>query len=189
MSTNTMKNLKITPEEIEIIKRAQAGDESAFTKLFNKYKVFVVNILFSYIKDIDEANDICNIVFIKVHNKLNQFSNYESFGGWLRILTNRTAIDYIRSMKSKEMTFDADDYYLSPNTSIGDNENDLVNRMTFERISACFASLPVMHKQVNLLYYNENMTVSQISKTMNIPKGTVKSVLSRTRKIIKKKFN
>ena len=87
------------------------------------------------------------------------------------------------------MTFNAEDYYLSPNTSIGDNENDLVNRMTFERISACFASLPKMHKQVNLLYYNENMTVSQISKTMNIPKGTVKSVLSRTRKIIKKKFN
>ena len=47
------KNPRITSEEVGIIKRAQAGDESAFNILFHKYKGFVENILFQYIKDMD----------------------------------------------------------------------------------------------------------------------------------------
>ena len=41
-----MKNPRITPEEIGIIKKAQAGDELAFNTLFRKYKGFVEQILF-----------------------------------------------------------------------------------------------------------------------------------------------
>ena len=53
-----MKNPRITNQEIEIIKKAQAGDISAFNKLFDHYKNFVDNLLFKYIKDIDESKDI-----------------------------------------------------------------------------------------------------------------------------------
>ena len=95
-----MKNPRITPEEVEIIKSAQAGNISAFNKLFHRYKGFVDTILYYYLKDMDEAKDITNIVFLKVYEKLSQFTDYDSFGGWLRILTNRTAIDYLRSVKN-----------------------------------------------------------------------------------------
>ena len=75
-----MKTPRITPEEIGIIKRAQAGDESAFSQIFQKYRPFVSKILFSYIKDPDEADDITNVVFLKVYKKLSTFTEYESFG-------------------------------------------------------------------------------------------------------------
>ena len=94
-------NPRITPEEVGLIKRAQAGDEPAFNALYDKYKGFVNSLLLRYIKDKDEAQDVSNIVFLKVHKKLSLFTDYDSFGGWLRILTNRTAIDYLRSMETK----------------------------------------------------------------------------------------
>ena len=87
-----MKTPSITPEEVGMIKRAQAGDESAFTRIFNKYKTFVDRILFQYLKDMDEAKDVTNIVFLKVYEKLSTFTAYDSFGGWLRIIANNTAI-------------------------------------------------------------------------------------------------
>ena len=62
------KNPKITEEEIALIKSAKAGDESAFNTLFYKYKSFVDNVLFQYIKDMDEAKDLTNIVFLKVYD-------------------------------------------------------------------------------------------------------------------------
>ena len=65
-----MKNPRITQEEIEVIKNIKDGNERAFNTLFNKYKGFVENILFGYLKDIDEAKDITNIVFLKVYNNL-----------------------------------------------------------------------------------------------------------------------
>lgn len=71
------KNPRITAEEVALIKKAQGGDILAFNKLFKKYKSFIDNVLFNYIKDMDEAKDITNIVFLKVYNKLNTFTEYE----------------------------------------------------------------------------------------------------------------
>ena len=59
-----MKTPKITPEEIKVIKAAQEGNIVAFNRIYKKYKSFVSKILYSYIKDKDEANDIANIVLL-----------------------------------------------------------------------------------------------------------------------------
>ena len=180
------KNPRITSEEVGIIKRAQAGDESAFNALYYKYKGFVENLLFQYINDMDEARDVSNIVFLKVHNKLSMFKAYDSFGGWLRILTNRTAIDYLREMKNKSNVLgDFDCRLPSEETSIS-AEDDLVNRLTYERILAEFDKFPETTRKVLKLFYANNMTVEQISDKLNVPTGTIKSMLSRTRRKVKK---
>ena len=93
-----MDTPKITEKEIAVIKRAKAGDESAFTWLFNNYKTFVETQLNLYFNDMDEARDFTNEVFLKVYQNLSKFTQYSSFGGWLRILTKNMAIDYLRIM-------------------------------------------------------------------------------------------
>ena len=183
-----MKLPRITPEEVGIIKRAQAGDESAFNALFYKYKGFVENLLFQYIKDVDEAKDVTNIVFLKVHEKLSMFTAYESFGGWLRILTNRTAIDYLREMKNKVKVLGDSDSRLPSEEASSSMEDDLVNRMTYEQLLAEFDKLPETTRKVLKLFYAHNMTVEQINEKLNVPTGTIKSMLSRTRRKIKKKL-
>ena len=184
-----MKSPRITSEEVGIIKRAQAGDESAFNALFYRYKGFVENLLFQYIKDMDEAKDVTNIVFLKVHDKLSMFTAYESFGGWLRILTNRTAIDYLREMKNKSTVLGDSDSRLPSDETSGSAEDDLVNRMTYDQILAEFDKFPETTCKVSKLFYVNNMTVEQISEKLNVPTGTIKSMLSRTRRKIKKKLN
>lgn len=182
------KTYQITDEEVGIIKSAQAGNILAFNKLFYRYKPFVDGILYHYIKDLDEAKDITNIVFLKVYEKLSQFTDYNSFGGWLRILTNRTAIDYLRSIKNKAKPIGEKSEKLSQAASISSDENDLVNRISYERILEEFDKFPTHMKQILELYYVENMTVAQISDVLSIPTGTIKSILSRTRNKMKSKF-
>ena len=80
---------KSSYDEIEIVKQAQKGSIKAFNQLFSQYKQFVDNLLITYIKDVDEAKDLTNIVFIKMRNKLNKFTEYNNFAGWLRILTKK----------------------------------------------------------------------------------------------------
>lgn len=60
---------KSSNDEIEIVKQAQEGSIKAFNQLFSQYKQFVDNLLITYIKDVDEAKDLTNIVFIKMRNK------------------------------------------------------------------------------------------------------------------------
>lgn len=183
-----MKSPRITPEEVGIIKRAQAGDESAFNALFYKYKGFVDNLLFKYIKDMDEAKEITNVVFLKVHDKLSSFTAYESFGGWLRIITNRTAIDYLREMKNKSDVLGDADNRLPSDKSSSSLEDDIVNRLTYEHLLTQFDKLPETTRKVFELFYVNNMTVEQISKALRIPTGTIKSTLSRTRRKLKQQL-
>jgi RNA polymerase sigma-70 factor (ECF subfamily) len=181
-----MDTPRITPEEVGIIKRAQAGDELAFNALFHRYKGFVESLLFGYLKDMDEAKDVANIVFLKVHKKLSLFTAYDSFGGWLRILTNHVAIDYLREMKNKSIVLGEADGRLPADEPSGSAESDIVNRMTYERILAEFDKFPETTRKVLRLFYENNMTVDQISEKLNVPTGTIKSTLSRTRRKIRK---
>lgn len=179
---------KITTKEVALIKKAQAGDILAFNKLFYCYKQFVDSILYSYLKDMDEAQDLTNIVFLKVYDKLSTFTDYSSFGGWLRIIANRTAIDYLRRTKTNKSKMELDNNRLLLSDPIGYNEDDLVNRLTYERLLKEFSNLSDQARKVCELFYVENMTVQQICDETGIPSGTIKSHLSRTRQKIKKHF-
>lgn len=179
---------KITKEEIVLIKRAQSGDISAFNRIFNKYKTFVDNILYGYIGDWDEARDMTNIVFLKVYDKLPMFTTYDSFGGWLRILTNRVAVDYLRSTKNKRCTLGEEDVRLTSDISDEQSENDIVNRLTMQQILEYLDTFPNNIRKIFELFYVDNMTAEKIGEVLNIPTGTVKSHLSRTRKKLQSKF-
>lgn len=182
-------NPKITPEEIGIIKRAQAGEKLAFNLLFTKYKGFVDNLLNLYIHDIDEAKDITNIVFLKVYDKLSTFTDYTSFGGWLRTIATHTAIDYLRRMKDAPVVMESIGDRLSLSNPIVLNESDLVNHDQVEAIDDVISTFSEKTQRILNLYYHDGLDTSEISKALRIPVGTIKSVLSRTRKRIQKHFN
>lgn len=175
----------ISEKEIELIKSAQAGSESAFSRLFKLYKPFVDNLLYLYIKDKDEARDMTNVVFLKVHDKLSKFTDYQSFGGWLRILTKNVAIDYLRTVKMTTCIEEGNSGY-NPDESPSDTEQEYINKMTYDSLIDMFNILPPSYREVCKLFYVDNMTVSQIASALRMPKGTIKSDLHRMRKIFQK---
>lgn len=178
---------RITSEEIETIKDAKAGSMKAFNRIFYKYKSFVENLLFSYLKDMDEAKDLTNIVFLKVYDKLSQFTAYDSFGGWLRILTKNTAIDYLRTVNNHtNVSVDDQDKKLQLPDEDGDSEISISNKMTYDYLISMIDTLPPSYRESCRLFYVENMTVAQIAEVLNIPPGTVKSNLFRMRKQFQK---
>ena len=183
-----MKNPRITPTEVDLIKKAQAGDELAFNTLYRQYKPFVENVLFQYLKDMDESKDIANVVFLKVYNKLSTFTEYNSFGGWLRILTNRVAIDYLRKTENKRIVLGEESDRLPLEAANNTTESDLVNQVTYGELLTEFEKLPETTRRVFKLFYVDDLPISEISKVLKVPKGTIKSTLSRTRRKIKKQI-
>lgn len=178
---------KITSEEIKIIKDAQAGSIKAFNHIFYKYKGFVENLLYQYLNDMDEARDLTNIVFLKVYDKLSQFTYYESFGGWLRMLSKNTAIDYLRTISDK-VSVSADDRNKNlqiPDDS-GDSETSFINKLTYDYLIEMIDTLPPSYRESCRLFYVENMTVAQIADALQVPQGTIKSNLYRMRKQFQK---
>lgn len=189
LQSTIMEHLRITQSEIETIKSAQQGNMLAFNKLFSRYKEFVDNILFSYVNDMDEAKDLTNVVFLKVHQKLSTFTDYSSFGGWLRIIANRTAIDYLRRMKEKAVELGDDTGRLPVELTNASEEEDLVNLLEYEALLKEFEKLPEKTQRIFNLFYVDDLTTDEISKVLKIPIGTIKAILSRTRRKIKNNLN
>lgn len=181
-----MKKVDITPEEINLIKKAQAGSKLAFSQLFKRYKPFVDSLLCSYIKDKDEARDITNVVFLKVHEKLSSFTNYHSFGGWLRILAKNVAIDYLRTAKNSSPLQETISSALDEGTL--NMENSYVNKMTYDALVKMINSLSPPYRDSCYLFYVENLTIEQIATALNIPIGTIKSNLNRGRKLLRNRL-
>lgn len=182
------KNPKITEEEIALIKSAQAGDMSAYNKLYYKYEKFTTDLLHRYIKDYDEARDINNIVWLKVYEKLSKFVDYSSFGGWLRVLTNHTAVDYLRELKPNVCVPESSGpsvFDLTQDISYGEST---VDQISYNQILEEFKQFPEDVRRVFELHYVEHLTVSEISKVLNMPEGTIKSHLSRKREKLKKQL-
>lgn len=178
---------KITPEEIQTIKDAQAGSITAFNRIFYRYKDFVDRVLVNYTKDADEAKDLTNIVFLKVYDKLSKFTRYESFGGWLRILAKNTAIDYLRTINNeKDVSADDEKNMLQLRDVSGDSEDSIINKMTYDYLIDLIDTLPSSYRETCKLFYVDNLTVVQIAKILKIPENTVKSNLFRMRKRFKK---
>lgn len=180
---------RITDEEIILIKSAQEGNEKSFNCIFYKYKGFVESLLTGYLKDRDEARDLTNIVFIKVHNKLKMFKDYDSFGGWLRILTRNTAIDYLRTIKDKQTYVASDDNKLNYQQANIQHETDLINQMTLDSVLEKLPNLSPIKRKVLTMYYTAGYSIGDISKCTGIPKGTIKSILFRFRKVVFKQLN
>lgn len=178
------KSKNITEKEIAMIKKAKAGDERAFTWIFNKYKGLVDGILCGYIKDQDEARDMTNIVFLKVHEKLSTFSTYDSLGGWLRVIANRVAIDYLRLKGNHRYKLEGDNTQLVPDKD-GDSEDDAVNHLMISRIFEILDRYRPHVRQIFELHYMQSMPVEMVASKLNMPVGTVKSILSRVRNKIR----
>lgn len=185
----TIMDDRITESEIRLIEAAKQGNEQAFNKLFAKYKEFVDNVLNLYINDMDEARDLTNVVFLKVHNNLSQFKSYDSFGGWLRIIANRTAIDYLRKIREKAMEFGDESVRLPEKLTNSSEEENVVNSLEYEQLMKVFSTYPEKVQKIFRLFYLEDLSVDQISKVLNTPSGTIKAILSRTRRKIQKQLN
>lgn len=170
---------RITQEEIVLIKSAQSGDERAFAKLFNRYKLFVDTILSTYIGDKDEARDITNIVFLKVHSKLSKFTDYSSFGGWLRIIARNVAIDYLRTVKDSSSI--NDEIFVDPSSLNKDSECSIIDDITYQEILQLIEDVAPLYRDTAYMYYRDGMSIAEISKALHVSKGTIKSRLHRMR--------
>jgi RNA polymerase sigma-70 factor (ECF subfamily) len=91
-------------------------------------------------------------------------------------------------MENKSNVLGEADGRLPSETLSGSSEDDIVNRLTYERLIAEFNKFPETIRKVFELFYVSNMTVDDISEALGMPEGTIKSILSRTRRKLKNKL-
>lgn len=170
--------------ELELIERAQAGDTSAYGELMNLHHRTVEKFAFQCGVKADDIQDVTQEVFIKLYRFIHQFHR-DRFTTWLYKITLNAARDYYRienKEKDKETKLQNERAYGAPNKSA--EERILVFEEDRE-LHQAIQTLEEKYRIPLILYYFQELTYEQIGEVMNIPLGTVKTRLLRSKEQLK----
>ena len=151
--------------------------------LMRKYGNDVLRTAYMYVKDSHLAEDIFQDVFIKVNQKLSTFQGNSSIKTWIIRITINTCKDYIKSAWNQRVV-PMSEYQENILTSDNDftavekeEDNKIIRKMVMD--------LPDKYKDVLLLVYYQDMTISEAASVLKIAEGTAKSRLSRAKEKLK----
>jgi len=151
-----------------------------FENVLMSYNKFVFRIAYTYTGNYAEAEDILQDVFIKFYKHNKPFECEEKLKGWLAKVTVNMSKNYLRSFrfkKNQEMDENIPEPVQNPNKF--EDETDVYQAVL---------ELPAKYRHVIMLFYYEDMTITQIANALNYKEATIKTHLFRARDMLKVKL-
>jgi RNA polymerase sigma-70 factor, ECF subfamily len=165
-------------EELELVRRSQAGDSEAFGELVTKYRAKIYSTLYAMVRNEHDALDLSQDGFMKAWVSIRQFEGRSSFYTWLYSLTVNFAINSLRRRGRRE-EIELDDTIPSSIPGPGANYQ---RTEIHEYLNAALAKLSPEHRSVIVLKEVENMRYEEIAEILNLSVGTVMSRLFHSRR-------
>jgi RNA polymerase sigma-70 factor (ECF subfamily) len=187
----------LATDDLTLVKRVRSGDQRAFKLLVERYQRKVYAVALGMLKDKEEAMDVSQEAFVKVYKYLDHFKGDSSFYTWLYRITVNICIDVMRRKGSAGGEMEEFDESAPMDLSearigalgsrLGTNpQKSALRRELAEKIQEALAAVPEKHRAILLLREVEGMSYEDLSRTLDIPKGTVMSRLFHARAKVQK---
>lgn len=182
------------PDE-ELVAAVLAGDRERFGDLVDRYQGRLVNYLYRLLRNLDEAHELAQEVFLKVYQALDRYDPRYRFSTWLFRVAQNAAIDQIRRRRLKlvpihrqeEGDEEGRDWDL-PSPERGPYRH-LRNRERGEAIQQAIDALPWEYRELIVLRHYGELSYEEIAGVKGMPLGTVKNKLFRGRQLLKEKLS
>ena len=177
-------------DDVVLIQRILAGDETAFASLVRKYQKQVHTLAWRKIRDFHIAEDITQETFLQAYQKLETLEDPTRFPRWLYVIADRLCIAWLR--KNQRHTEPLEE------TDLSGIETEAYSRFvatehaeTFaearrDLVEKLLAKLKRNNRTVITLHYLEGMTYAEIVNFLGVPENTIRSRLLRARQQLKK---
>lgn len=182
------------PDE-DLVAAVLAGDRERFGDLVERYQGRLVNYLYRLLRNLDEAHELAQEVFLKVYQALDRYDPRYRFSTWLFRVAQNAAIDQIRRRRLKlvpihrqeEGDEEGRDWDL-PSPERGPYRH-LRNRERGEAIQEAIDALPWEYRELIVLRHYGELSYEEIAGVKGMPLGTVKNKLFRGRQLLKEKLS
>jgi RNA polymerase sigma-70 factor (ECF subfamily) len=165
-----------------LLEGCKNGDRKAQESLYKALASKMMGVCMRYAKDTFEAEDILQMGFVKVFQKVSEFRSDGSFEGWIRRIMVNTAIEtYRKNLRSLNMV-NIDEVYDQPQSTFDMGKLELNDLMKLVQ------QLSNGYRIVFNMYAIEGYSHKEIAKKLGISEGASKSQLSRARAILKDKI-
>jgi RNA polymerase sigma-70 factor (ECF subfamily) len=192
-SAREMNASPAVEDELLVQRYLESRSRDVFEELVRRYERELYTYLRRFIGDAQAAEDVFQATFLSVHLRMDQFEPGRRFRPWLYAIASNKAIDYMRRNKRHQIgslnapapSSDRDETLMHKLASQAPQpESQAIARETEGRVREALQQLNEPTQQLIQLAFYQGMKYSDISETLQIPVGTVKSrVFTAIRKL------
>ena len=153
--------------DADFLREFRKGNKEAFSGLVEKYSKPITMMILRMVKDLEEARDISQTVFLKAYEGLPTFMMNSSFKTWLYRIAMNAANDYIRKRKPNIMLDSIDDF-AGPATSPGEQ---LDRSRYLERLKRAIEELPEKQRLTLQLRIYDELNYKEIARNFGRHRG------------------
>ncbi|KIL51479.1 RNA polymerase sigma factor [Jeotgalibacillus alimentarius] len=143
---------------------------------------YLKRLIYTYVKDVQKAEDILQDTFVKFYTRFDQFEKRSSVKTYLYRIAVNESQNYLRSWSFRKVEFADRLRTFKQGTSA---EDQYITNEGNRTLGELVKELPVKYREVIWLYYYDELTVNEISEILACSPNTVKTRLSRGRKLAK----
>jgi len=167
--------------------RVVAGDVAAFAGIVRRWQSRLINLAWRFCHDRTMAEDMAQDAFVKVFQALKTFRGESGFSTWLMAIALNT---YRSHLRAREPVFVAPltTAHWQPAGRDPSALDALQRRERDEVLRQLVQTLPPRYRDPIVLYYFNEMNVSETARVLGIPEGTLKARLARGRALLAKRY-
>ena len=181
-------------EDITLMLRVKTGDMEAFELLVEKHQHRVVGTVGRMLGGDADAEDIGQMVFLRVWKSASRYEPRAKFTTWLMTITRNLVFNEMRRrQRARFVPMEGSEAEDAPRPQFEDTGaaqpgEELLKAEMQGAIDAAFASLPENQRTAVVLRRFENMPYEDIARVLRTSVPAVKSMLFRARTELKEKL-
>lgn len=163
-----------------------AGTPGAFERLIRDYQGLCWHIVYRMVRHPEDARDLCQETFLRVHQCLHQYRGESALKSWIGQVAYSIALRQLQRKRIPLVEPGAGDEDDEPSLleNIGDGfdlEAAHADAQSARHLHEAIETLPPLQRTVLTLYHLEEASIPEIAAITGLAAGTIKSHLFRSR--------
>jgi RNA polymerase sigma-70 factor (ECF subfamily) len=167
----------------DLVTRARAGDDDAFTAIYDRYRAAINALAYRMMADADDAHDMTQDTFASAYVHIGATVENTDISAWLHRIATNKCLDQLRRRQSlRWLPWEGpkhDHMLVSPRSD--DPEDATIAVETRSAVQRAMAAMSPRHRRALILREFDGMDCTEIGEEMDLSRSAVKSMLFRAR--------
>ncbi len=191
-----------TSADRDLIRRLQAGDDTAVHGLAERYGSRIFQLSMRYMKNREDAEEVVQDVLLKVYRKIDAFRGDSALSSWIYRITFNAAMSRLRSGRQARAADAERDRALAAAAAAGEDraaarqpadwsrmpDEELLRLQLRDAVASAIAELPEIYRAPLVLRDIEGLSTEEASTRLHLKDQTLKSRLHRGRLMLRERL-
>lgn len=161
-------------EETALVSKLTCGDEESYIYIINEYKEKIIRLCYPYTRDIQEAEDLSQEVFLTIFKSIKNFQGRCSLSTYIYKIAISKCLDYKRKRKRSLKEFLVETFKIEKEAKT----EDFVEK---NHIRECIKRLPASLKEAVVLYYYVGLSQKEIGEVLGVTPKVIEGRIYRAK--------